>query len=82
MPRTMVITGAKDLPGLPSDNEGKEPTELVDVHMFNHFYTFQVDRDPTRTNEGVEMNLMGPEVRASGREGFAFRLRSEFNSAE
>ena len=37
MPRTMVITGAKDLPGLPSDNEGGEPTELVDVHMFNHF---------------------------------------------
>ena len=82
MPRTMVITGAKDLPVQTSNSEGEEPSELVDVHMFNHFYTFQVDRDPTRTNEGVEMNLLGPGVRASGRDGFAFRLRSEFNSAE
>ena len=85
MPRTMVITGAKDLLGLALDTPdggGSTTQELVDVHMFNHFYTFQVDRDPSRTNEGVEMNLLGPGVQASGSEGFAFRLRSEFNSAE
>ena len=82
MPRTLVITGAKDLPGLASKDADGDPVELVDVHMYNHFYTFQVDRDPSRTNEGVEMSLMAPDVQASTREGFTFRLRSEFNSAE
>ena len=67
MPRTMVITGAKDQQGLPSKDEDGDAVELVDVHMYNHFYTFQVDRDPSRTNEGVEMNLMGPKVEASTR---------------
>ena len=46
MPRTLVITGAKDMPSTPSEKDDDEYIELVDVHTFNHFYTFQVDRDP------------------------------------
>ena len=82
MPRQLLITGAKDIQALPPLQEGEDEQELVDVHMYNHFYTFQVDRDPAMTNEGVEMSLLPPSTRASGTEGYAFRLRSEFNSAE
>ena len=55
---------------------------LVDVHSFNHYYTIQVDRDVNERNEGVVMDLVMDHERASTTEGFAFRLRAEFNSAE
>ena len=40
MPRQMLITGAKDIQALSPLHEGEEEQELVDVHMYNHFYTF------------------------------------------
>lgn len=52
------------------------------MHTFNHFYTFQVDRDVNERNEGLVMDLTKDTERASTNEGFAFRLRAEFNSAE
>ena len=65
--------------------QGEHPadtTDLVDVHTFNHFYTFQVDRDINERNEGLVMDLVSEYDKASTPEGFAFRLRAEFNSAE
>ena len=52
------------------------------MHNYNHFYTFQVDRDVNERNEGLVMDLVLPTEKASTTEGFAFRLRAEFNSAE
>lgn len=48
--------------------------------MYNHFYTFQVDRDVGKTNEGIEMLI--PADKFQTNDAFAFRLRAEFNSAE
>jgi len=82
----MVITRAKDQPGLAvteKKGSGGDKTQgLVDVHSFGHFYTFQVDRDVNEKNEGVIMDLVTPFEKAATTEGFAFRLRAEFNSAE
>jgi len=55
---------------------------MIDVHTFNHFYTFQVDRDVNERNEGLVMDLINEADKASTSEGFSFRLRAEFNSAE
>lgn len=55
---------------------------LVDVHTFNHFYTFQVDRDINERNEGLVIDLITDREKAATVDGFAFRLRAEFNSAE
>ena len=52
------------------------------MHSFGHFYTFQVDRDVNEKNEGVIMDLVSANEKAATAEGFAFRLRAEFNSAE
>ena len=52
------------------------------MHQFNHFYTFQVDRDVNERNEGLIMDLVYDSEEAATPEGFAFRLRAEFNSAE
>ena len=79
MPNNMVLTRAKDQPGM---QEGENTVGLVDVHSFNHFYTFQVDRDVNERNEGLVMDLLNDTEKASTSEGFAFRLRAEFNSAE
>lgn len=49
--------------------------------MYNHFYTFQIDRDVAKVNEGIEMIIPKDKFKTSA-EGLAFRLRSEFNSAE
>ena len=78
----MTLTRAKDQPGLQSETDSDEMHGLVDVHSFNHYYTFQVDRDVNERNEGVVMDLVMDHERASTTEGFAFRLRAEFNSAE
>ena len=59
-----------------------ETTGLVDVHTYGHYYTFQVDRDVNERNEGLVMDLVTDTEKASTTEGFAFRLRAEFNSAE
>jgi hypothetical protein len=56
--------------------------ELVDVHTYNHFYTFQVDRQVDKENEGIEMLIPADKFVASSADGFSFRLRAEFNSAE
>lgn len=87
MPTDLVITRAKDQQGL--HNPGHDPLMhdmdtlgLVDVHTFNHFYTFQVDRDVNERNEGLVMDLINEHELAATPEGFAFRLRAEFNSAE
>lgn len=82
MPTNMVVTRATDILGMPSLHDPMEYDELVDVHSFNHFYTFQVDRDVNERNEGLVMDLVTDRERASTPEGFAFRLRAEFNSAE
>jgi len=55
--------------------------ELIDVHTYNHFYTFQIDRDAGKVNEGIEMLIPSNQFSTSS-EGLAFRLRAEFNSAE
>ena len=52
------------------------------MHNFGHYYTFQVDRDVNEKNEGVIMDLVSEFEKAATQEGFAFRLRAEFNSAE
>jgi len=79
LPRELVKTGAKDVA-----QSGDEHTnnELVDVHTYNHFYTFQVDRQVNKVNEGIEMLIPAEKFVASSADGFAFRLRAEFNSAE
>lgn len=51
------------------------------MHVYNHFYTFQVDRDIGKVNEGIEMMIPADKF-VSNSDGFAFRLRAEFNSAE
>jgi len=55
---------------------------LLDVHSYNHFYTFQVDRNVNDRIEGVVMDLVKASEKAASAEGFAFRLRAEFNTAE
>ena len=82
MPTEVIVTRAKDLAGLPSDKHPDETQGLVDIHTFNHFYTFQIDRDVNERNEGVVMDLVTADEKAASPEGFAFRLRAEFNSAE
>ena len=82
MPSKMTLTRAKDQPGLQSETDPDEMIGLVDVHSYNHYYTFQVDRDVNERNEGVVMDLVADTEHASTTEGFAFRLRAEFNSAE
>ena len=82
MPSHMTLTRAKDQPGLQSETDSDEMHGLVDVHSFNHYYTFQVDRDVNERNEGVVMDRVMDHEKASTTEGFAFRLRAEFNSAE
>ena len=81
-PSEMVLTRASDQPAKFSYSDFSEKKGLVDVHTFNHFYTFQVDRDINEENEGVVINLLKASEQASTKEGFAFRLRAEFNSAE
>lgn len=72
-------TGAKDMAPLSSDESDSQ--ELIDVHMYNHFYTFQVDRKVAEANEGIEMLIPAEKFKTSS-DGFAFRLHAEFNSAE
>ena len=78
LPSELVPTGAKEMAQI---SRGDESQELIDVHMYNHFYTFQVDRDVGKVNEGIEM-LIPADKFATQSDGFAFRLRAEFNSAE
>ncbi len=86
MQSELVVTRAKDQPGLNASEEnaagGDRKQGLVDVHNFGHYYTFQVDRDVNEKNEGVIMDLVSEFEKAATQEGFAFRLRAEFNSAE
>ena len=88
MPHQLVVTRAKDQPGIPSQESDIATCRqapdigLVDIHTFNHFYTFQVDRDVNEVNEGLVMDLLGEWEQAATTEGFALRLRAEFNSAE
>ena len=79
MPTELVSTGAKDMA---QSLVGEETLELVDVHTYNHFYTFQIDRDVNKENEGIEMRIPAEKFKSTSTEGFAFRLRAEFNSAE
>lgn len=56
---------------------------MIDVHTFNHFYTFQADRDVDEKNEGVVIDITyEDEAVAASNQGYAMRLRAEFNSAE
>lgn len=56
---------------------------MIDIHTFNHFYTYQVDRDVEEENEGVVIDITyEDEATAATRDGYAMRLRAEFNSAE
>jgi hypothetical protein len=77
LPTELIPTGAKELAQVPVGDESKE---VIDVHMYNHFYTFQVDRDVGKTNEGIEMLI--PADKFQTNDAFVFRLRAEFNSAE
>ena len=53
------------------------------MHTFNHFYTFQVDRDVEEKNEGVVIDITyEDEANAASDLGYAMRLRAEFNSQE
>ena len=78
MPTELVPMRAKEQIQIQNDDE---INEIVDVHIYNHFYTFQVDRDIGKVNEGIEM-LIPAEKFFTNSDGFAFRLRAEFNSAE
>jgi hypothetical protein len=42
MPRELSFLGARDMAASP-----------LDVHTYNKFYTFQVDRDVSKRNEGI-----------------------------
>ena len=81
-PVEMVVTRANDQPAMFGDTTTYEKKSLVDIHTFNHFYTYQVDRDIHEKNEGVVIDLVKSWEQAATPEGFAFRLRAEFNSAE
>jgi hypothetical protein len=76
MPSHLVFQGAKD-----QTTDDETNLELLDVHTFNHFYTFQVDRDVEKINEGVEMVIPDEYLRSVGNSGHVFRLRSYFASA-
>lgn len=81
-PVEMVVTRAHDQAAMFGDTRSHEKLGMVDIHTFNHFYTYQVDRDVNEHNEGVVMDLVKEYEQAATSEGFAFRLRAEFNSAE
>lgn len=48
LPRELTLSQAKDY---------QHSGSAVDVHTFNRFYTFQVDRDVSKLKEGIEISL-------------------------
>ena len=57
-PVEMVVTRAHDQTAMFGDTRSHEKLGMVDIHAFNHFYTYQVDRDVNEHNEGVVMDLV------------------------
>ena len=51
LPRSLVPQYANDL----QDSQKERDQQFLDVHTFNHFFTFQIDHDVNLVNEGVEM---------------------------
>ena len=93
-PRKMVLTRSHETKALLQNLKRKKGAEssyiddiidsgMIDVHTFNHFYTFQVDRDVDERNEGVVIDITyEDEANAASDMGYAMRLRAEFNSQE
>ncbi len=76
LPTQLKVTYAKDFR---PDN-----TQLVDVHTFNQFYTFQVNQ-PTAlsggTGQGSSAEMHFNLGKSYMKEGFVLRLRSELSVA-
>jgi hypothetical protein len=61
---------------LPNQILTQDQQKDIDMHTFNHFYTFQVDRDVGKIQEGIELEL--PPIT----QPTAFTLKSWFDTAQ